>query len=376
MGRGIPDQPLVTVESHPRLGEWRRWHPTLLTALIALAAQACGSTTDGGNAGNASGGSSNGGTSDGGSFGSGVGGSGIINVGGSIGLGGACAVIDSPLQEQTVSQIGSQRLFYSWTTDDQVAELRAGGPLFSRSESPGKGRGVAMTQLAAYAAAGTLPEQTLAGQLASTVFAKLRFSWTNPWATLLGWPGETYGNQLLQVELKPEAWIAFFDAHGLSVYDNQSKLVDIQTALASPERIGAIYFQSSTDANSGYCGTFSQGGVAFREFVLGNIGMVRRWSLATPDIAQRLNDDITKLQAFEKYLDCLQVEAQATWTANLTCAWSEDNYRNGGALEDYGFALGIPSELYWPSPANIDALIAALQASMPTGDPLVVNPSG
>lgn len=371
MGRSVPDQPSVDVESSPRLGEWRRWRPTLLTAIIALAAQACGSTTDGGNSGKGSGGSSNGGSS-----GAGVGGTPLINVGGGIDLGGGCAVTDSPLQEQTVSQIGSQRVFYSWTTDEQVAQLRAGGPLFSRSESPGKGRGVAMTQLADYAAAGTLPEQTLAGELASTVFAKLRFSWTNPWATLLGWPGETYGNQLLQVELKPEAWIAFFDARGLLVYDNQGQLVDIQTALATPERIGAIYFQSSTDPNSGYCGTFSQGGVAFREFVLGNIGMVQSWSLATPDIAQRLKDDIAKLQAFEKDLDCRQVEAQATWTADLTCAWTGHNYHGGGALEDYGFALGIPSELYWPSAANIDALIAALQASMPTGDPLVVNPSG
>jgi hypothetical protein len=372
MGRGVPDQPSVDVESSPRLGEWRRWRPTLLTAIIALSAQACGLTTDAGNVGNASGGSSNGGSSNGGSSNGGSG----INVGGSIDLDGGCAVTDSPLREQTVTQIGSQRLFYSWTTDEQVAELRAGGPLFSRSESPAKGRGVAMTQLADYAAAGTLPEQTLAGQLASTVFAKLRFSWTNPWATLLGWPGETYGNQLLQVELKSEAWIAFFDASGLSVYDNQGQLVDIQTALATPQRIGAIYFQSSTDDKSAYCGTFSQGGVAFREFVLGNIGMVKRWSLATPDIAQRLNGDIAKLQAFEKDLGCVQLEAQATWTADLTCAWTERNYGGGGALEDYGFALGIPSELYWPSVANIDALIAALRASMPTGDPLVVDPSG
>ena len=256
-----------------------------------------------------------------------------------------------------------------------LTEADCGNMIFV-GESPGKGRGVAMTQLAAYAAAGSGPEQTLAGQLASTVFAKLRFSWTNPWATLLGWPGETYGNQLLQVELKPEAWIAVFDARGLSVYDVKNAPVDIQTALASPERIGAIYFQSSADSTSFYCGSFSQGGVAFREFVLGNIQMVQRWSLATPDITQRLESDIALLQAFEKEISCLEVPEQATWSNNLTCDWTYPYSQGGGALRDYGFALGIPSELYWPSAANIEALIAALQMSKPTGDPLVVNPSG
>src|SRR6185436_1736329 len=120
--------------------------------------------------------------------------------------------------------------------------------LFSRSERPGMGRGVAFTELAAFAAAGSTPEQQLAGQLESVVFEKARFSWTNPWATLLGWPGETYGTQLLEIELKPEAWIAVFNANGLVVYDAEGALVAIETALANPEQIGAIYYQSSADA--------------------------------------------------------------------------------------------------------------------------------
>ncbi|HEY4158020.1 MAG TPA: hypothetical protein VGM29_07980 [Polyangiaceae bacterium] len=357
----------------------RSWHPTMLTALLALLAQSCGLVSSEANSATpGASGAANAGT--GGALNAGTGGT--LSLGGSqsagaagVNGGGACAVDDTLFADQTVIQIGSQRVFYSWTTDDQVAELRAGGPLFSRSESPGQGPGLAVTQLAAFGASGTGSQQTLAAQLASSVFAKIRYGWTNPWATLLGWPGESYGTQLLQIELKPEAWIAFFSAQGLYVNDAQGQSVAIETALASPERIGAIYFESSADPSSVTCGTFSTSAVAFREFVLGNIQMVQRWSLATPEIAGRLSSDITELQAFESELSCLAVPDQASWSSGLECAW-QNRSAGSGALMSYDFSLGIPSALYWPSMENIAALIAALQASMPTGDPLSVTPGG
>ncbi len=55
-------------------------------------------------------------------------------------------------------------VFYSWTTDEQVEELRAGGPLFSRSERPGMGRGLAFTDLVAFASNGDLPVATARGE--------------------------------------------------------------------------------------------------------------------------------------------------------------------------------------------------------------------
>jgi hypothetical protein len=237
------------------------------------------------------------------------------------------------------------------------------------------GRGVALTELAAFAAGGTSLEQQLASQLESVVFAKVRFSWTNPWATLLGWPGETYGSQLLEVELKPEAWIGYFDANGLVVYDAQGAIVPTETALANPQQIGAIYYQSSADASSNYCGTFSQGAVGFREFILGNIAMVKHWSLATPEITQRLNDDVAALRSFEAMAACASILDPSTWQSSVSCEWA-NGYFPGSFLQDYEFSIGIPSEVYWPSPENIEALIAALEASMPTGDPLDVTPGG
>lgn len=282
------------------------------------------------------------------------------------------------LADQIVSQIGSQRVFYSWTTDEQVAELRAGGPLFSRSESPGKGRGLAMTQLAAFGAASNKPVNQLAATLAGTTFAKLRFSWPNPWATLMGWPGETYGNQLLQVTLRPEAWIAIFSqSRGLAVVDANGQAVDIEFALTKPERIGAIYFQSDGDGTQVHCGTFFQGAVAFREFVLGNLQMVQSWSLATPEITARLQADIAVLEAVRVDLACRELPGdQSYWTEDVRCAFTGAGSGATGSLYSYDLSLGLPSELYYPSQDNLAALIAALKVSLPQGEPLVVNPGG
>ncbi|HEY3252908.1 MAG TPA: hypothetical protein VGJ91_03135 [Polyangiaceae bacterium] len=371
-------------------GSRRRWQPTLITSIIALAAQACNTfdssepprviVPSGSNGGavpvtptppvrfGGSGGSA------GTNFGTPLNPLNPGDPGGAPNTNG-CAQ-DSLLADQVVLGIGAQRVFYSWTTDEQVAELRAGGPLFSRSESPGQGRGLAMTQLAAFGAAGTEPVNQLAATLASTVFAKLRFSWTNPWATLMGWPGESYGNQLLQVTLRPEAWIAVYNQrHGFRVYDSSGLLVEIGVASASPERIGAIYFQSAADSSSTYCGSFSQGAVAFREFVLGNLQMVQSWSLATPEITARLNADMAALQAFSAELSCLP--SLSVWSADAVCAPSDEiPYQLAGSMLNYDLALAIPSELYWPSQDNIAAILAALQVSLPQGEPLVVNPGG
>ena len=234
------------------------------------------------------------------------------------------------------------------------------------------GRGLLFTELAAVAESEPSPVTQLAEVLVNQVFVKARFAWTNPWATVLGFPGETYGNQLLRIELKPDAWIARYDAAGgLRVFDANNEQVPIETALANPERIGAIYYQSQAESNTGYCGTFSRGGVGFREFALGNIDMVERWSLATPEIVERLQSDIDELQAFQTQVACLAIGAD--WSSAVACEW-ERSGAFGGVLSNYDFALGLPSDLYRPSSENLEALIAALEVSMPTGEPLVVTP--
>lgn len=281
-----------------------------------------------------------------------------------------CPTSDAPFADQVVAQIGEQRIFYSWTTDEQVAELRAGGELFSRSERPGMGRGLLFTELSAFGEAGASQANELAVVLATETFAKARFAWTNPWATIMGFPGEEYGNQLLRIELQDEAWIAYFADGNLRVFDQQNTEVPLETALAEPGRIGAIYYQSRAEAGNAYCGSFSQGGVGYREFALGNIDMVKRWSLATPEIAERLQADIAELEQLRSLIACFG--ELNDWTTGVTCSW-ENGYYTQSVQSNYAFSLGLPSELYRPNATNIEAVIAALEASMPTGEPLEVS---
>ena len=304
---------------------------------------------------------------------------GTLSLGGSLSLGGTmavdvppdCPTVQNLFDDQVVNEVGQERKFYSWTTAEQVAELRAGGELFSRSERPGMGRGLLFSELATLAESDASNVQALADVLVNKIFVKARFAWTNPWATLMGFPGEQYGDQLLQVELKPDAWIARFEGQNLRVFDSKNQDVPLETALLTPERIGAIFYQSRSDTQKAYCGTFSQGAVAFREFALGNIDMVARWSLATPDITERLKNDIAELEKFEQQIACYPISSD--WASGVGCEWSR-SYPPGETLGNYEFALGLPSELYRPSPENLSALIAALEACMPKGVPLDVTP--
>jgi hypothetical protein len=106
--------------------------------------------------------------------------------------------------------------------------------------------------------------------------------------------------------------------------------------------------------------------------------MVQTWALATPEITTRLQADIAALEAFSKNLTCRDLPpARANWTRDVACAFAgSDPYDLDGPLLNYERALAIPSELYYPSPENIEAIIAALKVSLPQGDPLVVNPGG
>ncbi len=275
-----------------------------------------------------------------------------------------------PFMDQALGfPTGAPREFYSWTTQEQVDELRGGASIFSRTERPGLGRGLALESLAEFAAAGSDPARELAGLLEGELFVTIRYAWTNPWATRLGVPGEDYGDQLLTIRLRPEAWIVSFDGLDLAVRDANDQPVPLEEALANPERIGAIYFLRGAALDGPLCGTFNEGGNGYREFVLGNLDMVEQWSLGTQALLERLQDDIALLEQFAAALRaCPGVAYYTGWTADVACSWGAPLFRPG-----YESALALPSELYYPDADTIGQLVATLEADLFEVDPLVVN---
>jgi hypothetical protein len=269
------------------------------------------------------------------------------------------------------------RELYSWTTPEQVSEIRATGQLLTRTEREGLGAGFAITLLEQTALGGTDPGwRALAALLTSDPFAKARYTWPHPWATRMGWPGETYGNQLLRLVLRAEAWLVRFEAATLSVEALDGTPVQIADALAHPERIAGFYFVKDWSVGGPECGSFIGGGNGYREFVIGNEGMIEEWSLGTEVIAARLEADIANLQAFfERMRSCPEVADPTTWGALVGCSWPSSRFGTDSDQGAYEAALAMASPAYLPAPAELAALIDTLSGDLfdPT-DPLVVSP--
>jgi hypothetical protein len=272
--------------------------------------------------------------------------------------------------DQTV-QSAFVRELYSWTTEEQVSEIRAGNVLLTRSEREGLGPGYAW-ELLQQLAADTSEAGQLAAVLTSEAFSKGRYAWPNPWATRMGWPGETYGGNLLRLVLRQDSWLALFQHGTLSVVDASNASVPLPDALAHPERLAGFFFVKDAAVGGPHCGSFSGGGNFYREFIICNENMIEEWSLGTETIRQRLLDDIARLETFfARTRACPERRSAEEWNLLLGC------FGQGvGEQGQYEGALAMPSPAYLPAPAQLAALIDTLRADVFEPDPLVVKPGG
>jgi len=272
----------------------------------------------------------------------------------------------------------ARREFFTWTTDEQVAELRRDQVLFSRSERPGMGRGYAFAFLQQLAQDTTSLERAqLASLLSGQLFEKARFAWPEPWPTRMGWPGEDYGGNLVRIVLKPEAWLVVMKGGNLSVRDQENLPVPLADALASPERLGAIFYEKDGTTGGPTCqGSFVSGADGYREYILGNLAMVEEWSLATPLIRDRLSANIEQLRTFfQRIRSCPVTQSAAQWNVSVVCGWQITGavFGEPGEIDAYERSLAIPSDNYLAVPQRIAAMIDTLQGDLFEPDPLVVN---
>ncbi|HEU5077534.1 MAG TPA: hypothetical protein VFU02_25250 [Polyangiaceae bacterium] len=258
-----------------------------------------------------------------------------------------------------------QRVLYTWTTEEQIVELRAGAPLLSRTEREGLGPGAAYEYFAQAS-----ETNAVAALLNQARFAPSRHAWVHPWATRMGWPGESYGNQLIQIVLKPDAWLVKVVSGQFSVWDLSGQQLEEQQALDNPDRIGVVYFQKDSALDGSECGTFgSKGKQGFREYILNNPAMIESWSHGTTEILQRLQADIALVEAFaQRIRACPETRGWERWSGDVICG---DFYRSADTeLGAYEQALALTSEYYHPQPANMVALAETLEADLFVPDPL------
>jgi hypothetical protein len=217
------------------------------------------------------------------------------------------------------------------------------------------------------------PEPDALAQAILTAFTKYRYGWTNPWATRLGWPGESYGNRLIRIELRDEAWVATLRGKWLGdVYDLAGNVVPPEEALAHPERIALIFHEHIGVEGAPYCGTFASGGNGYREFVIGNEAMIKEWSLGTDVIRARLESDIAELERLLSFSRRCAPFTSSGFNPSVVCGWGGSYF--GDLPAEYANALALPNESYVPTPRNLVTLIEALEGDLFEPDPRVVNP--
>jgi hypothetical protein len=290
--------------------------------------------------------------------------------------------VEDTLFGDQVFQAGAAfpRVFYSWTTEEQAEEIRRGNALFSRSERPELGRGNALTALDAFGASDGGTSGKLAAVLSQQLFFRARYTWTNPWATRMGWRNERYGSQLIRIELKPEAWHAVFDGR-LTVFDEAGKYVEPERALTEATRIGAILFLRTGITGGPQCSTLGPfydssgqplGGVGYREVVLGNLGMVKQYSLGTVDMRNRITDDISRLRRFEAALrTCPPLERDPDWNSYVSCGWTSELMSPSSSA--YVNSLAFPNDYYYPTADNLRYIVDSLERDGFQLDPFVVS---
>lgn len=289
------------------------------------------------------------------------------------------AASSTPLFEgQALSnQAPARRVLYSWTTPEHVDELRRDGQLFARSEQAGKGRGYAFDVIAGLAMTGGAPGVgALAQRFTTDLFPKVRSAWPRPWATRMGWPGEDHGNRLLRIVLKEAAWTAVVRDGDIRVLDSANQVVALADAVASPERIGALFFVKDPSSGGAGCdGAFSDGvtGATYREFIVGNEAMVEEWSLGTAEIQAQIAADVTALSAFLSWLRACP-PAVGDWGATLACEWLASSSASHDAAAAYARALAFASDFYLPERWQIANLIDTLQSDPVEPEPLIVRP--
>ena len=258
-----------------------------------------------------------------------------------------------------------RRTLYTWTTADQIDELLRTHTLLSRVESPRHGRSFYDRKMDALWLAG----DKLAALLRAPAFQKARFAWPAPWATMLGFPGETYGTELISVTLKPEAWIVLHrtSTNSWETRDQQGVIVSQADTLKHPQRIAAVHFVHDQITPPSTTGTVrasaGDGREAYREYILCNESMIESWSVGSAVTAEILAGADT-VEAAAKYFAAHPPPPQRTdrWNAHVALLVWPGVVPSSTPKELYETALAFPNPNYAIDPEALRALATRLRA--------------
>lgn len=260
----------------------------------------------------------------------------------------------------------ARRTLYTWTKREQIEELKKDPTLLTRAESPEHGTSYFEQMLEERAQ----QKSALAKLLRSAPFAKQRYAWVAPFATRLGIGDESYGDELIRIDLKPEAWFVIMKTSSpeLVVVDAENKPIALADALAHPERLAAAYFTQDKPV-TGYRASMAGPNerVGYREYVLFNESMIASYSVGTPEIANELAAEIRALEGFHQSLVAESKPAKgglglSQWMVELCSkTWTSETAKED-PVERYDAALAFADYPYFPAEGNLKKLVENLRA--------------
>lgn len=257
------------------------------------------------------------------------------------------------LRTQTVSMdelLRDRPIVYTWTRAEQIEELRAHPQLLTRTRAPNGER-------TAFDASLDGDAHPVARHLSAHPFAR-RYAWTNPWATRRGWPGGDYGDRLIAIELRADAWFATFDTTASDpdrwhVRTLTGEAVSADEVASDPARVAAILHVGRGVGPSGETRVF-------REIVVVSEPWIKRYSVGTSDLAARLAADGAQLTELASYLAEEPAPDPSAWVGALLPRWTTATPDEASVIELYDRALAMGSTEVLPDAAHLRTLAESL----------------
>jgi hypothetical protein len=228
--------------------------------------------------------------------------------------------------------------FYTWTTKEQIAALRASERLLVATAYQGSGPSRFVLDLEDLVRSNGKGADVARKVLLDERLARRRYAWIAPFATRVPLAGKPYGDALVRVTLKPDSLVARFhpeDADPWTIVDLSGK-----PARFDPARLGVVYHVRSSKTAT----------APFREYVLCNEAQIATYEVGTPTIAREV--------ALEKKL-LLGVAAAIDDDAAVRRTWRD--------------MIAFDTDKYAPTKSAIENVANALDGYDPT-PPALVRP--
>lgn len=254
------------------------------------------------------------------------------------------------LANRAILSGGAHRsVLYTWTTTEQIEALRAGGRLLHRTHSPKHGESRFDQTLKAH------PRDGLSSWLLKAQNRFRRFAWPYPWATLMGWPDENYGTQLLRIELAPcmTARLRTLAVERMNSTRNRPESIHNAWSNHQPrQRVGAVYHEHDTQYSPPQ-NSFMPWGSQLREYVLFSERHVARFSHGDPACLAAIRADIDLLEQVKANLD--------RFAADTTESGFPKQVRT--AADEWAANLALCNGSYTPRASVINVILGRLRAA-------------